>query len=174
LFLRARKDNEEMLLFTFTRFHIGKRCFFSTTSRRELLAKTLLTGTFICCFVFGLVPPSRAAQKRAPVVNKGSYYYRAYDQGFREGRGDYDAGRPHGYHAALVTTAGVASISQDYRNAFKLGYQDGYTGHQRGSDWYYRHHHQSVLPLDNPQQPFQHRPIIFNLASVLGVRNRLV
>jgi len=77
------------------------------------------------------------AQTRIP----SSYYYQAYDQGFRAGRADYDAGRAPSYHAALITTAGVAAISQDYRNAFKLGYQDGYIGRGHGSDWYYKHHH---------------------------------
>src|SRR5258707_12911951 len=81
------------------------------------------------------------AQDRIPNDSRGSYYYKAYDQGFRAGRADYDAGRPSSYHAALITTAGVAAISQDYRNAFKLGYQDGYAGHSRGSDWYYKRHH---------------------------------
>lgn len=84
---------------------------------------------------------SLKAQTRMPSDSRSSYYYQAYDQGFRAGRADYDAGRTPSYHAALVTTAGVAAISQDYRNAFKLGYQDGYAGHSHGSDWYYQHHH---------------------------------
>jgi hypothetical protein len=87
------------------------------------------------------VPVSLAAQNRAPNNYPGSYYYQAYDQGFQAGQSDYAAGRPYGYHAALVTTAGVWGFSQDYRNAFKLGYQDGYAPNKgRGSDWSWRHH----------------------------------
>jgi hypothetical protein len=95
---------------------------------------------FLLSFVMGVVPVSLVAQNRVPSDYRGSYYYQAYDQGFRAGRADYLAGRPYGYHTALLTTAGLAGISQDYRNAFKLGYQDGYASHHRGSDWYYRHH----------------------------------
>jgi hypothetical protein len=92
-------------------------------------------------FLFCLVGPvSLAAQNRQSNTYPGSYYYQAYDQGFRAGQSDYTAGRPYGYHAALVMTAGVAGLSQDYRNAFKLGYQDGYAPNRHGSDWYYRHH----------------------------------
>jgi len=92
------------------------------------------------CFVLGMIPVAMVAQKRGPSDYRSSYYYQAYDQGFRAGRADYLAGRPYGYHVALVTTAGLAGISQDYRNAFKLGYQDGYANHDRDSEWYYRHH----------------------------------
>ena len=89
---------------------------------------------------WGLTSVFLLAQDRPPSDPRGSYYYQAYDQGFRAGQADYQAGRGYGYHVALVTTAGVASVSSDYRNAFKLGYQDGYAGHKHGSDWYYRHH----------------------------------
>ena len=95
---------------------------------------------FLLAIVWGVVPVSLLAKDRPPSDSRGSYYYQAYDQGFRAGQADYRAGRPYGYHVALVSTAGVASISSDYRNAFKLGYQDGYAGHNHGSDWYYRHH----------------------------------
>ena len=72
-----------------------------------------------------------------------SYYYQAYDAGFRAGQADYNARRSSNYQAALVTTAGLAAISKDYRSAFKLGYQDGYSGYGRGwgNDWSYKHHH---------------------------------
>ena len=97
----------------------------------------LRTMLFLSCLV---VPVSLAAGSRVPNTYPGSYYYQAYDQGFQAGRSDYDAGRPYSYHAALVMTAGVAGLSQDYRNAFRLGYQDGYGSNRRGSDWYYSHH----------------------------------
>jgi hypothetical protein len=90
--------------------------------------------------VAAAIPVSLVAQGRTPGDYRGSYYYQAYDQGFRAGQSDYNAGRPYGYHSALLMTAGVVAISQDYRNAFKLGYQDGYAGHGRGADWYYRNH----------------------------------
>jgi hypothetical protein len=61
---------------------------------------------FLLSFVLGLVPVPMVAQNRAPSDYIGSYYYQAYDQGFRSGRADYLAGRPYGYHAALLTTAG--------------------------------------------------------------------
>ena len=103
------------------------------THQGQLVVRTILL------FCLG-VPISLMAEDRAPNDYRGSYYYQAYDQGFRAGRSDYEAGRPYGYHAALVMTAGVAGLSQDYRNAFKLGYQDGYAPKRRGSDWSYRHH----------------------------------
>jgi len=103
------------------------------SDRWQQVARTML---WFCL----LVPISLAAENRAPSDYRGSYYYQAYDEGFRAGQSDYDAGRSYGYHAALVMTAGVAGILPDYRNAFKLGYQDGYAPNRRGSDWYYHHH----------------------------------
>lgn len=104
------------------------------------LSKRVIRTIFMFCFVAGVIPVSMVAQNRVSTDYRSSYYYQAYDEGFRAGRADYDAGRPYSYHVALIMTAGVASISQDYRSAFKLGYQDGYSSHDRGSDWYYRHH----------------------------------
>src|SRR5262249_34819206 len=94
--------------------------------------KRFLWTMFLLSFALSANP--LVAQNGVPNDYRGSYYYQAYDQGFRAGQADYLGGRPYGYHTALFTTAGLSGISPDYRNVFKLGYQDGYAGHRRGSD----------------------------------------
>lgn len=95
---------------------------------------------FLLCVTLAFVTHPAFGQNHAPNDSRGNYYRQAFDQGFRAGEADFRAGRPYNYQAALVATAGVAAISKDYRNAFKLGYQDGYAGHNRQSDWYYKNH----------------------------------
>lgn len=95
----------------------------------------------VASLFFLLVALAGTVSAQGPANYKSSYYYQAYDQGFRAGRADYDAGRAPSYHAALITTAGLSAISTDYRNAFKTGYQDGYSSRRHTSDWYYRNHH---------------------------------
>ena len=94
----------------------------------------------LSCFALGLASIPMAGQNQRATSR---YYYQAYDAGFRAGQADFNAHRPPSYQTALVSTAGLAAISRDYRNAFKLGYQDGYSGYGRGrgSDWSYKHHH---------------------------------
>lgn len=98
------------------------------------------SSIFLFCVTFAVMAIPVLGQNYPPNDPRGSYYRQAFDQGFRAGQADFQARRASNYNAALVTTAGVAAISRDYRNAFKLGYQDGYAGHNRQSDWYYQHH----------------------------------
>ena len=100
------------------------------------LKVALLLLFYLCVLVSGVSVAHAGTGKDY----KDSYYYQAYDQGFRSGRADHLAGRAYGYHAALVITVGLQAFSQDYRNAFRLGYQDGYASPKRQSDWFYKHH----------------------------------
>ena len=90
-------------------------------------------------FASAVVPV--AAQNYPANDPRGSYYRQAFDQGFRAGQADYQARRAYNYNGALVRSGGISAVSSDYRNAFRQGYQDGYSGrNNRQSDWYYKNH----------------------------------
>ena len=103
-------------------------------------SKPITRSIFLFSFALAICAMPALAQNNPPNYPGGTYYRQAYDQGFRAGQSDYRAGRNYNYSAALIATAGVTAISKDYRTAFRLGYQDGYSGHNRNSEWYYRHH----------------------------------
>ena len=116
------------------------------------VCRQIIRTLLLSCFALGLTSIPMVGQNQGGSNSTNAYYRQAYDSGFRAGQSDSNAHRSYSYNAALVTSAGVSAISSDYRNAFKLGYQDGYYGYgrDRGSDWSYKqHHHDSDCAVDN-------------------------